>query len=138
MDRISWRCSRALVTGILNGWLAWLTARRDRRRTLDDAIIDLQSSARTFVNTVDVFRQVAGDQRLALYQALLSAQLDRVIRATEIIGQVTQDKHLSELADAYAEAVMSYYLDSEETITRVTKARKDFTSYSRDRRRKPR
>jgi len=80
----------ALATGGLNGWLAWLAARRDRRHVLDDAISDLQSSAHSFIISVNISRGVQAEQRLAMYQSILSSQLGQVVRAAEVIGRATK------------------------------------------------
>lgn len=130
----------ALATGGLNGWLAWLAARRDRRRALDDAISDLQASAHTFVITFNVSRGVPGEQRFVLYQNLLSTQLDRMVRAAEVIARVARDKHLPRLADTYVDAAVSYMdpaangVEFEEALAQLTKARDEFTAFSREER----
>jgi hypothetical protein len=130
----------ALATGGLNGWLAWLASRRDRRRTLDDAISDLQSSAHSFVISVNVSRTVPAEQRFALYQSVLVPQLGQMVRATEIIGRVSQDKRLSELADDYTDAAVSCLdpaanqTDYDHAIDRLAQSRSDFTTYCRNKR----
>jgi hypothetical protein len=127
----------ALATGVVTSWVAWLAARRSQSRALDDAISDLKSSAHTLVAAVNVSRRVRAEQRLELYMTLLSTQINRVVRAAEVIGRVAPEKHLSKLADDYADAAASCLDESgddaafEEAIARVTKGRDDFTAYSR-------
>ena len=131
----------ALIAGVLNLWVSWLSARRERRRSLDQAIGQLQASAHLLVITTNVARGLqgaSGTQNVTVtsYQ-IIAPHIERVVAAAEMISRLSTDMPLIRAAEEWADAAVSYIDPRSNNMSQaqaqewVTRARKAFQENAR-------
>jgi hypothetical protein len=99
----------AAATGGMNGWLAWLAARRERRRGFGQAIGDLHASAHALIITMNVAlaERTPPELRTAWLQTL-TVHAEAVIRASKLIRRLSPGTALADTAEAWSDAAVTY------------------------------
>jgi len=121
----------AIATGGLNGWLAHLSAHRDRARAIGSAIGDLQAATHTLILTVNLAQHGTQQERLTWSQLILT-QVEHTIRASEMIRRLSTDSALVAAAEKWSDSAVDYVdpanlgITREEAVNRVTQARAEF------------
>jgi hypothetical protein len=126
---------------VLSAGGTWLqrrwTEQRARRHEVDEAAGELRAAARTLVLIVEAYHVKEDAQSLLAWAPLVSAQVERVEKATEVIGRHATPE-LAALAGAVAEAVVvSAMGDAKrkigvyEALDEVNEAMKAFTAEAR-------